>query len=160
MNPISRLRTRARSDAERSATWRLFKVYDPLDGVSSRPRIDSNVDLPQPDGPAIETYSPRSTTRSMPASACVSTSSVRNTFVTPCSLINGSMSPPVRLKPDATMCPWPLIASPWPLLQSHAIECVPRGHVRQDDFVASLQPGDDFHGVHRRSPQRHLDARR
>ena len=27
-------------------------------GESSRPRIESSVDLPQPDGPAIETYSP------------------------------------------------------------------------------------------------------
>ena len=28
-------------------------------GVSSRPRIASSVDLPQPDGPEMETYSPR-----------------------------------------------------------------------------------------------------
>jgi hypothetical protein len=28
-------------------------------GVSSKPRIERSVDLPQPDGPAIDTYSPR-----------------------------------------------------------------------------------------------------
>ena len=33
-------------------------MYLPSVGVSSRPRIDSSVDLPQPEGPAIETYSP------------------------------------------------------------------------------------------------------
>src|SRR5215831_15004401 len=91
MNPISRFRTRARSDGLSSATWRPFNTYEPLDGVSSSPRIESSVDLPQPEGPAIDTYSPRSIEMSIPASACVSTSSVRNTLVTPCSLINGSI---------------------------------------------------------------------
>jgi hypothetical protein len=50
----------------------------------------SRVDFPQPDGPAIETYSPRLMLRWMPASACVSTSSVTNTFVTLSRLISES----------------------------------------------------------------------
>src|SRR3982751_1415941 len=83
MNPISRLRTRARSDSGRSATGLLFKVYFPSVGESSKPRIDSSVDFPQPDGPAMAMYSPLLISRWMPASACVSTSSVKKTFVTP-----------------------------------------------------------------------------
>ena len=59
MNPISRLRVRARSRIVRLATGLPFSQYSPPVGVSSRPKIDSSVDLPQPDGPAIDTYSPR-----------------------------------------------------------------------------------------------------
>ena len=83
MNPISRLRTRARSERGRSATDLPFRMYLPSVGESSRPRIDSSVDLPQPDGPAIAMYSPLLISRWMPASACVSTSSVKKTLVTP-----------------------------------------------------------------------------
>src|SRR5439155_11940760 len=89
MNPISRLRTRARSEAGSSATGRLLSRYEPSVGESSRPRIDSSVDLPQPDGPAIDTYSPLPIWRWIPDKACVSTSSVKNTFVTPSSLMSG-----------------------------------------------------------------------
>ena len=76
MNPISRLRIRARSDSGRSATSRPLSTYLPSVGESSRPRIDSSVDLPQPDGPAIAMYSPLRISRWIPARACVSTSSV------------------------------------------------------------------------------------
>src|SRR5438105_2668170 len=58
MKPTSRLRMRARSASERSTTNSPFSQYSPSVGVSSNPRIESRVDLPQPDGPAIETYSP------------------------------------------------------------------------------------------------------
>src|SRR3954447_20336114 len=51
--------------------------------------MESNVDLPQPDGPAIEMYSPFFISMCIPASACVSTSSVKKTFVTPSSRIKG-----------------------------------------------------------------------
>src|SRR5437773_1728328 len=53
----------------------------PSDGVSRSPRIESKVVLPQPDGPAIETYSPVRISRWIPERACVSTSSVRKTFL-------------------------------------------------------------------------------
>src|SRR5580765_7961605 len=87
MNPISRLRTRARSLAGRSATAWPFSQYSPLEAESSRPSIDSSVDLPQPDGPAIDTYSPFATSRLTSESACVSTSSVRKTLATDFNLI-------------------------------------------------------------------------
>src|SRR5665213_2721413 len=91
MNPISRLRTRARSAAGRSATGRLFSRYCPLLGESRSPKMERRVDLPQPDGPLMDTYSPFSISMCTPASACVSTSSVRNTFVTLSSFKSGSM---------------------------------------------------------------------
>ena len=58
-------------------------------GVSSRPRIDSSVDLPQPDGPAIATYSPKSIVRWMPSRAWVSISSPSKTLRMPSSRISG-----------------------------------------------------------------------
>ena len=50
--------------------------------------MESSVDLPQPEGPAMATYSPLLICRWIPDSACVSTSSVKKTFVTPSSLIS------------------------------------------------------------------------
>ena len=92
MKPISRLRTRARSEAGRSATGRPFSTYVAARvGVSSSPRIESSVDLPQPDGPAIDTYSPLPISRWTSESACVSTSSVRNTLSTDFSWITGGV---------------------------------------------------------------------
>jgi len=76
MKPISLLRMRARSDALMSCTGTPFRSYTPEVGVSSRPRIDSRVDLPQPEGPEIDTYSPRWMLKCTPESAWVSTSSV------------------------------------------------------------------------------------
>src|SRR5438128_7004157 len=97
MNPISRFRTRARSLAGRSATAWPFSQYSPLLAESSRPRIDRSVDLPHPDGPAIDTYSPFATSRLTSESACVSTSSVRNTLATDCNLITGGVGADVIL---------------------------------------------------------------
>src|SRR5258708_6248033 len=87
MNPISRLRMRARAESFSPCTALPFKIYEPSLGESSKPKIASKVDLPQPEGPAIDRYSPFLMCRWMPASACVSTSSVTNTFVTPSRLI-------------------------------------------------------------------------
>src|SRR5678815_5449823 len=87
MNPISRLRTRARSLAGRSATACPFSQYSPLLAESSSPRIDRSVDLPHPDGPPMETYSPFATSRLTSERACVSTSSVKNTLATDFNLI-------------------------------------------------------------------------
>ena len=58
MKPISRLRMRARSESESDSAGLPFSQYFPCVGESSRPSRDSSVDLPQPDGPAIETNSP------------------------------------------------------------------------------------------------------
>src|SRR5438874_11641554 len=69
---------------ERSCTGLPFNSYEPAVGLSSNPTIDNRVDLPHPDGPEIETNSPRWIWRSIPSRACVSTSSVKKTFVSPC----------------------------------------------------------------------------
>src|SRR4029434_1749447 len=90
MKPIWRLRMRARSANDRFATSVPLSAYLPAEGVSSSPRIDSKVVLPQPDGPAMETYSPGRMSRWIPDSAWVSTSSVRKHFVTLFSRIRGS----------------------------------------------------------------------
>src|SRR5207253_1935712 len=131
-----------------------FKRYMPLVGESSRPRIERRVDLPQPDGPAIEMNSPCAISRWMPESACVSTSSVKKTLVTPSSRMTG--------------CPLELIASPYCRLstvdcrlrssQPHPIERVPRGHVGKDHFVSGLQPVEHLDGVDRALAEAHLDA--
>src|ERR1041384_4670535 len=65
-------------------------MYLPSVGVSSTPRIESRVDLPQPEGPAMDTYSPCRMSMWMPERAWVSTSSVRKTLVTPSSLMSDS----------------------------------------------------------------------
>src|ERR1700722_2047927 len=145
MKPISRLRTRARSDARSSATGRPFSSYDPCVGVSRSPRIESNVDLPHPDGPAIDTYSPRPMWTLTFDSACVSTSSVEKTLVRSCSLMTGGGSVPFM--------------SPL-LLKTDAIEGVPRGHVGEDDLIADGQPRDDFHGIDGGPAEFDLRARR
>ena len=58
MNPISRLRMRARSRRVELPDRRAVQHVRPPLGVSSRPRIDSNVVLPQPDGPEIDSTRP------------------------------------------------------------------------------------------------------
>src|SRR6185436_19179299 len=162
MNPISRLRTRARSEAGSSATGRPLSRYCPSVGESSRPRIDRSVDLPQPDGPAIDTYSPLLICRWIPESACVSTSSVKKTFVTPSSLISACpfsaiVSPVGRSFRLAVRRPWkgrPSVAS----FQSNAIVGVVRRHVGQDHLVANLQSREHFDAVHRAASELHLRA--
>src|SRR4026208_785703 len=119
MNPISRLRTRARSERGRSATGLLFKVYLPSVGESSRPRIDSSVDLPQPDGPAIAMYSPVLISRWIPASACVSTSSVKKTLVTPSRWISVGadvfiVTPFSQLPASSCQLPAPVVGNDYP----------------------------------------------
>src|SRR5688500_16635984 len=125
MNPISRLRTRARSESGRSATVLPLRTYLPSVGESSRPRIDSSVDLPQPDGPAIAMYSPLLISRWMPARAWVSTSSVKNTLVTPSRWMSDC----------ADVFIWLLLA-----FKLHAVESIELGHVGENDLVAGLQP--------------------
>ena len=51
MNPISRLRIRARWLGLRFSTELPLSTYPPPVGVSSNPRMESSVDLPHPEGP-------------------------------------------------------------------------------------------------------------
>src|SRR4051812_20346227 len=168
MNPISRLRTRARSEAGSSATGRPLSRYWPSVGESSSPRIDRSVDLPQPDGPAIDTYSALLIWRWMPESACVSTSSVKKTFVTPSSLISAcpfsAMLFSCRPEACATVasaarrcCSAALDGCPL-LLQSNPVVGVVGRHVGQDHLIADLESGQDLDGVHRTLSELDLDA--
>ena len=59
-NPISSFRMRASSLSFIWLTCLPFRRYDPLDGVSRQPIRFISVDLPDPDGPMMATYSPRS----------------------------------------------------------------------------------------------------
>src|SRR5947199_1241427 len=146
MKPISRLRMRARSEKERSATCLLLNRYLPSLGVSSSPRIDSSVVLPQPEGPAIDTYSPLRISMWMPDSAWVSTSSVMNTLTTPSSWISDS---------DVAVIVPPNLSRRRSggrrraLVQSDLLEAILRRGVRQDHLVAGLQSLDDLDGVDR-----------
>src|SRR5215207_87456 len=142
MKPISRLRIRARAEKERSATCLVLSTYLPSLGVSSRPRIDSRVVLPQPEGPAIETYSPFLISRWMPASACVSTSSVRNTLVTPSRWSREPLEPAIAMTSCCSV-------------QAKAVLIVPRRGVGKDDLVARIESTDDFHRVDRALAELH-----
>jgi len=59
-NPISSLRMRASSLSFIWLTCFSLSRYEPLVGVSRQPIRFINVDLPEPDGPMMATYSPRS----------------------------------------------------------------------------------------------------
>ncbi len=71
------------------ATFAPSNQYSPSLGASSRPRMPSSVDLPQPEGPVTARYSPASMSRSMRSSAVVSTSPLRCSLLSWRSLIIG-----------------------------------------------------------------------
>src|SRR3954451_7069765 len=125
MKPISRLRMRARSAGPSDSIDSPASEYWPLVGASSRPRIESSVDLPHLEGPAIETYSPRLISRCTPFSACVSNSSVKKTLLTPSSRMS-----------DSSMC--------LPLLERDVVVAIELRDVGDDDAVAGLQSFADF----------------
>jgi hypothetical protein len=67
--PISRLRTRASASSFMSDTSEPLSQYSPEVGVSRQPTRFISVDLPEPDGPMIATYSFRAIAMSTPRSA-------------------------------------------------------------------------------------------
>ena len=69
---VADARPLGRATADRSA--RPFSQYAPAVGVSRSARIERNVDLPHPDGPETETYSPRAMSTVTSSSARVSSS--------------------------------------------------------------------------------------
>ena len=75
-NPISSLRMRASSLSFIWLTCFPFSRYEPLLGVSRQPMRFISVDLPEPDGPMIATYSPRSIWIETPRSAWISSSPI------------------------------------------------------------------------------------
>src|SRR5438034_4204002 len=85
----------------------------------------------------------------MPDKACVSTSSVKNTFVTPSSLISTCpLSAMLRLLFAFEVC----------LFQSNPVVCVVRRHVRQNHLIADFEAREDFHRVDRAAAQLDLRA--
>src|SRR5439155_118681 len=67
--PISLLRTRASASSDIFDTSWPLSQYSPAFGVSRQPMMFISVDLPEPDGPMIATYSLRPMARSTPRSA-------------------------------------------------------------------------------------------
>src|SRR5581483_8556688 len=128
MNPISRLRIRERWLTSRLATEVPFRTYSPSDGESSRPINASNVDLPEPDGPAMETYSPFRISMCTPESAFVSNSTVEKVLV----------MFPIPISIPASVIRFPFTRS-CRLFQFDPVVLVPARHVRQDDLVAFFQ---------------------
>src|ERR1700752_3346847 len=138
MKPSSRLRMRARSESVSASAALPLSQSLPSVGESSSPRRESSVDWPQPEGPAIDTYSPRAISRCTPESACVSTSSVKKTFVTPSSLMTGCPFELMRFPPSEKKS-----------LQAHAIVRVPSTHVREDHAIPRFETFENFHRVDR-----------
>ena len=58
-NPISLLRTRASASSDIFETSWPLSQYSPAFGVSRQPMMFMSVDLPEPDGPMMATYSLR-----------------------------------------------------------------------------------------------------
>src|SRR6266852_1123953 len=67
--------------------------------------MDSSVDLPQPEGPAIEMYVPFLISRWISSSAWVSTSSVKKTFFTPSILMSVPFASAIASPLDQYSCP-------------------------------------------------------
>ena len=68
-NPISSFLIRASSLSFIWLTCLPFSRYEPLDGVSRQPMRFISVDFPEPEGPMMATYSPRSIEIDTPFSA-------------------------------------------------------------------------------------------
>src|ERR1700704_5447521 len=107
----------------------------------------SRVDLPQPDGPEIDRYSPFFTSKWMLWRACVSTSSVTKTLLTFSSRSSG----------------WPLSIFIYPfyvsgvlLVQLYSIVCIVGGHIGEDYHIPDLQSFLYLDGAHRGASQSYL----
>src|ERR1039458_1447601 len=107
----------------------------------------SRVDLPQPDGPAIDRYSPFLTSKWMDERACVSTSSVTKTLLTLSSRISGCAA--------VSMLLIPLYANRVSYVQKNfsvqfdTVILIVLRHVRQNYLVPHPQAVFDLDGVHR-----------
>src|SRR5205823_3009243 len=87
MKPSFWLRMRARARAESVATSSPSSQYRPPLGESRHPRMCISVDLPEPDGPVIETNSPAPMLQSTPRNACTAFSPESYVLVTFSSVI-------------------------------------------------------------------------
>src|SRR6185436_7577554 len=105
--------------------------------------MPSKVDLPQPEGPLMATNSPRPISRSMPARAWVSISSVWKTLA--------------MLSRRITASGMVFLAS-MGSIDAHAVVRIPLRHVRNDDLVARSQTLDHLDGVDGTAAQAHRHA--
>src|SRR5487761_257548 len=78
--PISLLRMRASSSSFNSLTRCPFSQYWPLLGVSRQPIKFMSVDLPEPEGPMMATYSPLRISRVTPRNACTCSEPISYVF--------------------------------------------------------------------------------
>jgi hypothetical protein len=81
-NPRYESRRPGRADSRLSAISSPSSFTLPLEGESTQPKIDSNVVLPEPLGPARNTNSPGSTKKSMPRRTRVAVSPEPKVLVT------------------------------------------------------------------------------
>src|ERR1019366_4378457 len=120
----------------------------PSVGVSNNPRMASSVDLPQPEGPPIDRYSPFATSMWIADSACVSTSSVTKTLLTASSRSSGCEPLSIVI--------YPFYESRETLVQLNSVVTVVGRHIREYHLVSHLESVLDFDGIHRTAPQHHL----
>src|SRR3974377_854740 len=106
----------------------------------------SSVDLPQPDGPAIDRYSPFFTSKFTSERACVSTSSVMKTLLTPSSRIFASC--PLFMGPL-----YPLYELPAESVESNPLLLVEIGHIRKNHPIPFFQTVLDLNHIHRHLPK-------
>lgn len=70
-NPISLLRMWASSSSSISDTIRSLSMYVPFEGVSRQPIRFIRVDFPDPEGPMMATYDPRTMEKVTPLRAWI-----------------------------------------------------------------------------------------
>src|SRR5580698_6382068 len=115
----------------------------------------SRVDLPQPDGPAIDRYSPFLTSKWMEESACVSTSSVTKTLLTLSSRINDCA--PVSIVVNTSLRVSGVLSSQNIFsVQFDSVVLVVLRHVRENHTVSHYKAVLDLDGIHRAAPESHL----
>src|SRR5438034_3027751 len=112
--------------------------------ISRRPRIDNKVVFPQPDGPAIETYSPVRISRWIPESAWVSTSSVRKTFLTPFNRIKGVEPFFIGVCIDSVEVDVEFIDVVFVLVKANAFVRVPRAGIGENYLISRLKAVEDL----------------
>src|SRR5215216_678075 len=98
----------------------------------------------------MDTYSPRAIVRCTSDRACVSISSVLNTLPTPCRAIRTS-----SLAAALALIVSPSVLAAIRSRDTHAVDMIPLGHVREDHLIALLQPGPYLHALHAAAPQLH-----
>src|SRR5215475_807017 len=110
----------------------------------------SSVVFPDPEGPTMATHSPWCTVMCTLESAWVSTSSVRNTLVTPsrwssrCPAAGGRLGSLAGLRSRSS--------------EPHGVARIPCGHVGEDHPVTLGQPALHLDGVDAAPPERDLGA--